>query len=241
MSAPAPGPRRPGGQLASRPLHLIWLIDGSGSMRVQGRMEAVNDAIRAAIPHLQAVARENPQAAVFVNAIRFSDEAHWVDDRLTPVADFRWAGIEAGGGSALGEAVAIVGEALQPPLIWGRSLPPLLVLITDGLPTDDFRAGMSHLLSKAWGRRAARFAVALGEEAAGEEAQETLRSFVSRDAPPPLLARDSETLAGHIRWICTAGLRSDCSPLASRPSVVTESPDGPEAAPARPSVAAESW
>jgi uncharacterized protein YegL len=143
-------------------------------------MEAVNDAIRAAIPHLQAVARENPQAAVFVNAIRFSDEAHWVDDRLTPVADFRWAGIEAGGGSALGEAVAIVGEALQPPLIWGRSLPPLLVLITDGLPTDDFRAGMSHLLSKAWGRRAARFAVALGEEAAGEEAQETLRSFVAR-------------------------------------------------------------
>jgi uncharacterized protein YegL len=241
MSAAPPGPRRPGGQLASRPLHLIWIVDGSGSMRVQGRMEAVDDAIRAAIPHLQAVARENPQAAVFVNAIRFSDEAHWVDERLTPVADFRWSGFEATGGSALGEAVAIVGEALQPPLIWGRSLPPLLVLITDGLPTDDFRAGMSHLLSKAWGRRATRFAIALGEEAAGEEAQEILRSFVSRDAPAPLLARDPETLAGHIRWICTAGLRSVCSPLASRPSPVLESPGLPAGDLAVPVGAAASW
>jgi uncharacterized protein YegL len=228
MSAVAARPHRPGGPLASRPLHFIWLVDGSGSMRVQGRVEAVNEAIRAAVPHLQSVARENPQAAVFVNAIRFGDEAHWIIDKLTPVADFQWPDLEAGGGTAMGEAIAIVGEALQPPLIWGRALPPMLVLITDGLPTDDFRAGMGYLLSKAWGRRAARFAVALGEEAAGKEAQEILQAFVSKDVPPPLLARDPETLAGHIRWICTAGLRSVCSPLAYRPAAALENLPAPE-------------
>jgi uncharacterized protein YegL len=202
-------------------------------MRVQGRIEALNEAIRSAVPHLQAAARENPQAAVFVNAIRFGDEAHWIVEKLTPVADFEWPDLQGGGGTAMGEAIAIVGEALQPPLIWGRALPPLLVLVTDGLPTDDFRAGMSHLLSKAWGRRAARFVVALGEEAAGKEAQEILRAFVSKDAPPPLLARNPETLAGHIRWICTAGLRSVCSPLAYR------SPAALEDVPAAMSAAAD--
>ena len=205
-------------------------------MRVQGRIDALNEAIRAAVPHIQAVARENPQAGIYVNAIRFGDEARWVVERLTPAYEFGWPGIEASGGTAMGEAIAMVGEALQPPLIWGRALPPLLALVTDGLPTDDFRAGMSHLLSKAWGRRAARYAVAIGEEAAGAEAQATLRAFVSKDAPPPLIARDPETLAGHIRWISTAALRAICSPLAYPAATAFE---GDVPVPPLPSVAAE--
>jgi uncharacterized protein YegL len=241
MTGSPPGPRRPGGQLASRPLHFIWLIDGSGSMAVQGRMDALNSAIRAAVPHMQSVARENPQAAVFVNAIRFGDEARWMVERLTPVSEFRWPGVEARGGTAMGEAVAMAGDALQPPLIWGRALPPLLVLVTDGLPTDDFRAGMSHLLSKAWGRRAARFAIALGEEAAGPEAQAVLRAFVSKDSPPPLLARDPEALAGHVRWVSTAALRAVCSPLAYRPATALQNGDLPVPALASSTPESEPW
>jgi Mg-chelatase subunit ChlD len=64
-----PLPRRPGGRMSSRPLHFIWLVDGSGSMRTQGKIQALNRAINEAIPHMQRVARENPQAAIFVNAI----------------------------------------------------------------------------------------------------------------------------------------------------------------------------
>ena len=79
MSEPAP--RRPGGRMASRPLHFIWLADGSGSMRVEGKIQALNHAIREAIPHMRSAAQENPHATVFVNAIRFADEARWLDDR----------------------------------------------------------------------------------------------------------------------------------------------------------------
>src|SRR5260221_10094352 len=69
-------PRRPGGRIASRPLHFIWLADGSGSMRVDGKIEALNQAIREAIPYMRTSALENPHATVFVNAIRIADEAH---------------------------------------------------------------------------------------------------------------------------------------------------------------------
>src|SRR5476649_1093443 len=102
-----PAPRRPGGRMASRPLHFTWLADGSGSMRVEGKIQALNHAIREAIPHMRAAAEENPHATVFVNAIRFADEARWMDDKLTPVSEFRWHDIEAKGATAMGEALAV--------------------------------------------------------------------------------------------------------------------------------------
>ena len=32
--------KRPGGELASRPLHFIWLADCSGSMSIDGKIQA---------------------------------------------------------------------------------------------------------------------------------------------------------------------------------------------------------
>ena len=215
MSKTAPA-RRPGGQLASRPLHFIWLVDGSGSMGAQGKMRALNEAIREAIPQMQRVARENPHAAVYVNAIRFGDHALWLVERLTAVSEFRWRDMEAGGLTALGEALTMVGDALQPPLIRDRALPPILALVTDGLPTDDFHAGLDHLLAKPWGKQALRVAVAVGEDAQGAESQEFLQAFVSPDAPRPLQANNPGILTAHIRWVATAALESTCSPFVRR-------------------------
>ena len=212
-----PAPRRPGGRMASRPLHFIWLADGSGSMRVEGKIQALNHAIREAIPHMRSAAQENPHATVFVNAIRFADEARWLDDKLTPVSEFRWNDIEANGETALGEALAMVGEALQPPLITDRALAPVIALVTDGLPTDDFQAGLDHLLSKPWGRQAMRIVVAIGEDSASNEAQEIFRAFMGNDALRPFHANNPEALAEQIRWVSTAVLKSVSSPAGSTP------------------------
>jgi hypothetical protein len=64
-------PARPGGPLATRPLHFIWLCDCSGSMAVDGKTQALNNAIREAIPHMRNVASDNPNADVLVRAIKF--------------------------------------------------------------------------------------------------------------------------------------------------------------------------
>jgi len=206
--------------MAARPLHFIWLADGSGSMRVEGKIQALNHAIREAIPHMRSAAQENPHAAVFVNAIRFADEARWMDDRLTPVSEFRWNDLEAGGATALGEALTMVGEALQPPLMTDRALPPVLALVTDGLPTDDFQAGLDHLLSRPWGRQALRIVVAIGEDSASNEAQEIFRSFMANDALRPFHANNPEALAEQIRWVSTAVLQSVSSPAGPTPGPV---------------------
>lgn len=207
-------PRRPGGRMASRPLHFIWLADGSGSMRVDGKIQALNHAIREAIPHMRSAARENPHASVFVNAIRFADEARWMGEKLTPVSEFRWQDIEAGGVTALGEALAMVGDALQPPLMTERALPPVIALVTDGLPTDDFQTGLNHLLSKPWGRQAVRIVVAIGEDSTSNEAQEIFRAFIANEALRPFQANNPEVLVEAIRWVSTAVLKSVSSPVS---------------------------
>jgi uncharacterized protein YegL len=214
MSDAAMHPRRPGGQMSARPLHFIWLADGSGSMRVDGKIQALNNAIREAIPHMQTVARENPHAEVLVRAMRFADHAQWLVENPVPVGDFRWQDLEAGGVTALGEALTMVGDVLESPFINDRALPPVIALVTDGLPTDDFYAGLDHLMSKPWGRQALRIVVAIGEDAAAAEAQEIFRAFVANDALRPFQANNPEALVEHIRWVSTAALKSVSAPAS---------------------------
>jgi uncharacterized protein YegL len=181
-------------------------------MRVDGKIQALNNAIREAIPHMQTVARENPHAAVLVRAMRFADRAQWLIETPVPVGEFRWQDLEAGGVTALGEALTRLGDALEPPFISNRALPPVIALVTDGLPTDDFYTGLQHLMSKPWGRQALRIVVAIGEDAASSQAQEIFRAFVANDALSPFQANNPEALAEHIRWVSTVALKSVSAP-----------------------------
>src|SRR5260221_1650405 len=114
----------------------------------------------------------------------------------------------------MGEALAMVGEALQPPLMTDRALPPVIALVTDGLPTDDFQAGLAHLLAKPWGRQAVRIVVAIGEDSASNEAQEIFRAVIDNEALRPFQANNPEVLVEAIRWVSTAVLKSVSSPVS---------------------------
>ena len=108
--------KRPGGELAARPLHFIWLADCSGSMMVDGKIQALNNAIREAIPHMQRVADENPNADVFVRAAKFSNGAQWHIPQPTPVQDFKWHDLEADGVTDMGKwaSTAVLKSASAP-------------------------------------------------------------------------------------------------------------------------------
>jgi len=106
---------RPGGELATRPLHFIWIADCSGSMAVDGKIQSLNTAIKEAIPNMQDVADENPNAQVLVRAVRFSDGAQWHVSQPTDIADFKWDDLDAGGVTAMGKALSIVADQLKIP------------------------------------------------------------------------------------------------------------------------------
>jgi uncharacterized protein YegL len=215
----------PNVRLASRPLHFIYLCDCSGSMEAQGKIQSLNQAIRQSLPGMAAVARDNPEARVLVRALRFADRAAWHIASPTPVEELHWNDLQAGGVTALGEALELLAAELRSPPMEQRALPPVLVLISDGQPTDDFEAGLAALMAEPWARKAVRLAIAMGHDADEEVLQRFIGPGPGRDLPRgevpgasgemprhpvgrsprrPLQASNATTLARYIQWASTA-------------------------------------
>jgi uncharacterized protein YegL len=179
-------------------------------MQTDGKIQSLNNAIKEAIPHMQSAADENPNAQVFVRAIKFSDGAQWHIAQPTPVADFRWTDLKADGMTDMGKAISMVSEQLRIPPMSERALPPILILVSDGQPTDDFNGAVRDLLGLPWGKRAVRIAVAIGEDAD----RDALRLFVANPELPVLRADNSETLVNYVKWASTAVLKAASAPAS---------------------------
>ena len=185
--------------MSSRPLHFIWLVDCSGSMAYEGKIQALNNAVREAIPQMREAAGAQPQAQVFVRVVSFADGARWVVHDPTPVERFTWVDLEAEGLTDLGRALELVADQLKVPPMTARALPPVLVLISDGQPTDEFQHGLDRLMSEPWGSRAVRVAIAIGRDAD----ESVLQRFIADPSIKPVLANNPEQLVRYIRWAST--------------------------------------
>jgi uncharacterized protein YegL len=206
-------PVRPGGQYAGRPLHVIWLLDSSGSMAISGKIEALNNAIREVVPAMRKAAEGNPEVQFYVRVIRFASGATWHIAEPTLLSDFKWVDLHAEGETDLGHAFTLVAEELNNLPADARMLPPQIVLISDGKPTDDWKGGLQALLDVPWGRRAVRQAIAIGQDAD----QETLRKFVDNPEKPVLRVDNAEQLVRYFRYVSTS---VTATPPGKEPSAV---------------------
>jgi len=197
-----------------RPLHFIWMIDCSGSMSYDGKIQSLNEAIKNAIPLMQDVAGENPNADVLVRCIAFSTGARWHIADPTPVEDFKWADVSAAGVTDMGHAFTLLGDELKIPPMTERALPPVLALLSDGQPTDDFAAPLDALLALPWGKKAVRVAVAIG----GDADRDVLQQFIAHPEIKPLEVTNPDQLIQSIRWVSTAVLKSASSPPSQTPT-----------------------
>ena len=202
--------KRPGGEMGARPLHFIWMADCSGSMSIGGKIQSLNRVIREATPHMQNVAKENPHADVQVRAIKFSTGAQWHIATATPVEDFKWTDLNADGVTHMGKALSMVADQMKTEVMGERGLPPVLVMVSDGQPTDDFSTGLQALLEQGWGKKAVRMAIAIGEDAD----HGVLQKFIDHPERKPLQANNPETLVKHIKWVSTAVLKAASSPAS---------------------------
>lgn len=201
--------KRPGGELATRPLHFIWIVDCSGSMEGE-KIRQVNYAIQESLPEMVAVAEDNPNAQVFVRAIKFSSGAQWHIAEPTPVEEFEWINLEADGVTDMGKAMSMVAEQLKIPPMSDRALPPVLVLLSDGQPTDDYTRGLRELMAIPWGKKAVRIAIAIGPDADIDE----LQKFIGNSEFKVLQAHNAPTLVKYIKWASTVVLKAASSPAS---------------------------
>jgi uncharacterized protein YegL len=108
----------------------------------------------------------------------------------------------------MGKALEMVAEQLRIPPMTDRALPPVLVLVSDGQPTDDFTAGLDALMAEPWAKKAVRIAIAIGADAD----MDVLQSFIGSSALSPLRADRAAALVEFIKWASTAVVKAASAP-----------------------------
>ncbi len=152
--------QRPGGELATRPIHFFWVVDCSGSMYGE-KIGIVNNTIQECIPEMRSAADNNPNAQLLIRALQFSSGASWITSSPVPVEDYGWEDMDANGLTELGKAFDLLAAQLSIPPMPERALPPVIVLLSDGQPTDDYKKSMDKLKKLPWFRKAVKIAISI--------------------------------------------------------------------------------
>lgn len=210
--------KRPGGEVSSRPLHFFWVVDCSGSMDGE-KIGSVNHAIQSTIPDMKDAAENNPNAQVLVRTLKFSSGASWVTPNPVNIEDFAWDDLDAGGVTDLGKAFDMLAAQLTIPPMTDRALPPVIVLLSDGLPTDNYEKPLNKLLNLPWGRKSVRIAISIGQDADNI----VLQNFTG-NRELVLQANNPQTLVKMIKWASTAA--SAVSTPASKAKDQQDAPTG---------------
>ncbi len=129
----------------ARPLPVIVLADVSGSMSENGKIDALNVALKEMI--LSFAKEPRLRAEIQVGLITFGGrQAH---EHLPLVAANLIGGVEAfqaAGATPMGSAFALAHKLLEDKeQIPSRAYRPVLVLVSDGAPTDAWQAQLAAL------------------------------------------------------------------------------------------------
>ncbi|MBO7567856.1 MAG: VWA domain-containing protein [Bacteroidales bacterium] len=176
-----------------RRLPVYLLLDTSGSMYGEP-IEAVKVGVQTLVTSL----RSDPQAleSAFLSVITFNSSAQQVTP-LTELAAFQEPSIDAGGCTALGEALALLAEKADTEVVKTTAerkgdWRPLVFIMTDGEPTDDLNRGLAEFKKRKFG---IVVACAAGQGANTNTLKQITENVVQLDTA------DSTTIKAFFKWV----------------------------------------
>ena len=144
-------------------LPVFVIADASGSMAHETKIDALNFGIR---DLLDASATAFDEAPTAVAVIAFGKEPAHVALPLTAAPSARWRDLVPEGRSPIGSAIDLARTMIEAHANDSPdSLRPMLVLASDGSPTDDWRSALQRLDASAIAGCADRMALAIGPDA----------------------------------------------------------------------------
>lgn len=187
---------------------VIFLLDTSGSMS-GAPIGAVNRAIENVMPELISMNDANADNEIKVAVMTFDYDAKWVigETELLSPEDVQssWRDLDANGYTSMGEAFRALNEKLSVSRGFMQrasgSVAPVLFLLSDGEPTDDYKAGLQLLQQNNWYKIAVRVAVGYGEAN-----DEILREFTGNEGTV-LHSNDPNELKNTIRFVAVTSSR----------------------------------
>ncbi|WP_293884737.1 vWA domain-containing protein [Sphingobacterium sp. UBA1498] len=176
-----------------RRLPVYLLLDTSGSMTGEP-IEAVKNGVQMMMHSL----RQNPQAieTAFVSIITFDSDARQIVP-LTDLASFQMVDIKASGVTSLGAALSLLADKLETEVTTTTleqkgDWKPLIFVMTDGIPTDNWQQGYSKL-------KAVNKGLIVGC-AAGQGADDAILRQITNSVVR-LDSADSESISKFFQWV----------------------------------------
>jgi len=187
-----------------RRLPVYLLLDTSGSMTGEP-IEAVKNGVQMMLHSL----RQMPQAleTAYISIITFDTDAKQIIP-LTDLASFQMVDIKASGVTSFGGALALLADKVQTEVSKTTmeqkgDWKPMTFIMTDGVPTDDWQAGLNKLKAVYNG-----FLVGC---AVGGSADSSILKQITNEVVS-LQNADSESIAQFFKWV-TASISTTSTKL----------------------------
>ena len=205
--------------VSRRTMVLFFMVDTSGSM-AGSKIGQVNIAVREAIPEIVDIAADNIDADIKIAVLTFDSSAQWLYSTPVAASDFQWQDLDSGGLTSFGEACEKLNEKLSRKgngfmaEVTG-SLAPVIILLSDGEPTDNWESSLEKLRKNRWFKSATKIAIAIGKDAVQETNKKVLDEFTGR-TESVMLAPDPKALRKLIRVVAVTSsqIGSQSSPLS---------------------------
>lgn len=179
-----------------RRLPVYLLLDISGSMD-GAPLQAVNQGVSFLYNELM----DSPQAVetCWISVITFESQAQQVVP-LTELIKFTPPVLQSGGSTSMGAALDILSQAIDHEIIGNAGekrgdYKPLIFLLTDGEPTDDWRSALQRLHSRTQKKPATIIAIGCGQGANMSTLKQiTEHALRLSDATP-------DAIASFFKWV----------------------------------------
>lgn len=202
-------------EIAKKSMVLFFLIDCSGSMG-GSKIGTVNSVMEELIPEIRGIG--GADADIKLAVLKFSGGSEWMYDEPVSIDEFEWQPIDAENVTDLGSALSSLNgklsrnEFMKSPSL---SFAPVMILMSDGYPTDNFEKGLAELQQNKWYAAGIKAAVAIGEEAD----LDILARFTG-NPDSVVTAHNGEALAKLIKFVAVTS-----SQIGSRSVRLAESED----------------
>lgn len=142
---------------------IFYLIDSSESMTGE-RMGTINAAMEESIPFFREIEAANDDAEIRLAIMQFSSGCGWVTPLTGPVAldDLIWNDLKAEGITDFGAALLELDRKLSRSEFLASqtgAYAPVIILISDGGPTDNWKKGLEQVKKNNWFKHAIKIAI----------------------------------------------------------------------------------
>lgn len=163
---------------AKKSMTIFFLIDVSGSMKGT-KIGSLNGTMEELLPSLIGVGEASTDVKIAI--MKFSTDVEWVTPEPVRIEEYQyWNRLEAEGLTFMGDAFLELSKKLSRSSFLDSpsiSFAPVIFLLSDGSPNDDWKKGLETLKQNKWFQHGLKIALGIGSKVN----MDVLRAFTGND------------------------------------------------------------